>query len=60
MDTIVSVPHLSPGVRETYEGVLARSVSLVVNGALATERCGNVAGMGKVDPERAGIVMFRY
>ena len=60
LDTIISRPHLSPGVGERYEGVLARSVSLVINGALATERCGGVAGMGKVDPERAGVVMFRY
>lgn len=60
LDTIISVPHLNSVVREKYEGVLARSVSLVINGALATERCGNVAGMGNVDPERAGIVMFRY
>lgn len=60
LDTIVSMPHLNPGIKEKYEGVLARSVSLVINGALATERCGHVAGMGKVDPARAGIVMFRY
>jgi len=60
LDTIISVPHLSTVVREKYEGVLARIVSLVINGALATERCGHVAGMGKLDPERAGIVMFRY
>jgi hypothetical protein len=60
LDTVISVQHLSSVVREKYEGVLARSVSLVINGALATERCGHVAGMGKVDPERAGIVMFRY
>lgn len=60
LDSVVSLPHLSPQVRERYEGVLARSVSLVLNGALATERCGGVAGMGKIDPERAGVVMFRY
>lgn len=60
LDTIISRPHLSLAVRERYEGVLARSVSLVINGALATERCGGVAGMGRVDPERAGVVMFRY
>ncbi|KAJ4984026.1 hypothetical protein SVAN01_10457 [Stagonosporopsis vannaccii] len=60
LDGIVSLPHLAPGVRERYEGVLGRCVSLVLNGALATERSGHVAGMGKVDPERAGVVMFRY
>lgn len=60
LDGIVSLGHLKPGVRERYEGVLGRSVSLVINGALATGRCAHVAGMGKVDAERAGIVMFRY
>jgi hypothetical protein len=60
LDTIISVPHLNPVVREKYEGVLGRSVSLVINGALATERCGHVVGMDKIDPARAGVVMFRY
>lgn len=60
LDAIISLAHMSPVVREKYEGVLARSVSLVINGALATERCGNVAGIGRVDAERAGVVMFRY
>jgi hypothetical protein len=60
LDTIISLPHVNPAVREKYEGVLARSVSLVINGALATQNCGNTAAMGKVDPERAGVVMFRY
>lgn len=60
LDTVISMPHLTPVAREKYEGVLARSVSLVINGALATEKCGHIAGMGKLDPERAGIVMFRY
>ena len=41
--------HLAPGVRGRWE-VLARCVSLVVNGAV---------GMGRVDAERAGIVMVR-
>lgn len=60
LDSVISLPHLGAAVREKYEGVLARCVSLVVNGALATEKCAHVAGMGKVDPERAGVVMFRY
>ena len=38
--------------------VLGRMVSLVINGALALEKCRPV--LGKLDPERAGIVMFRY
>lgn len=58
LDTIISVPHISPGVRDRYVDVLGRSVSLVINGALALEKCQPL--LGKLDPERAGIVMFRY
>ncbi|KAJ4318344.1 hypothetical protein N0V94_004474 [Neodidymelliopsis sp. IMI 364377] len=60
LDTVISLPHVDPVVRERYTGVLGRSVSLVINGALATEKSVNVAGMGKVDAERAGVVMLRY
>ncbi|KAF2842915.1 hypothetical protein M501DRAFT_924597 [Patellaria atrata CBS 101060] len=59
LDGIVSVAHLSPGIREKYIDVLGRAVSLVINGALASERAGKTV-LGKVDPERAGICMFRY
>ena len=58
LDTIISVQHLSPVVRDRYVDVLGRSVSLVINGALALEKCQPL--LGKLDPERAGIVMFRY
>lgn len=60
LDQIISLEHVDVVVRGRYEGVLARCVSLVVNGALATERSAGLEGMGKVDPERAGVVMFRY
>jgi len=58
LDTIISVPHITPQVRDRYVDVLGRSVSLVINGALALEKCQPL--LGKLDPERAGIVMFRY
>ncbi|KAF2185068.1 hypothetical protein K469DRAFT_577814 [Zopfia rhizophila CBS 207.26] len=58
LDTIISVQHVSPAIRERYVQVLGRSVSLVINGALALEKCQPL--LGKLDPERAGIVMFRY
>jgi hypothetical protein len=38
--------------------VLGRMVSLVINGALAAG--GNGVVVGKVDPERSGIVFLRY
>lgn len=60
LDTVVSLPHLAKEVRDRYTDVLARSVSLVINGALATERCAGVAGMERVDAQRAGVVMLRY
>lgn len=58
LDSVISLPHVYPGVRERYVDVLGRSVSLVINGALALERCR--ALMGKVDEGRAGVCMFRY
>jgi hypothetical protein len=58
LDTIISVPHVSPALQKNYTEVLGRMVSLVINGALALERCTPI--LGKLDPERAGICMFRY
>ena len=58
LDTIISVPHLNPAIRDKYVDVLGRMVSLVINGALALDRFAPV--LGKLDPERAGICMFRY
>ena len=58
LDTIISVPHLKDTIRERYVEVLGRMISLIINGALALEKCRPV--LGNLDPERAGIVMFRY
>jgi len=59
LDTIISVPHLNPALQEKYVEVLGRMVSLVINGALALDHVPQGI-IGKLDPERAGIVMFRY
>lgn len=59
LDTIISVPHMNPALQGRYVEVLGRSVSLVLNGALATDKV-PPSILGKLDPERAGIVMFRY
>ncbi|KAF2810112.1 uncharacterized protein BDZ99DRAFT_387033 [Mytilinidion resinicola] len=59
LDSIVSMEHLRPEVREKYVEGLGRSVSLVINGALALDRVDKTV-LGKLDPERAGIVAFRY
>ena len=58
LDTIISKPHISPALQKNYVDVLSRMVSLVINGALALERCTPI--LGKLDPERAGICMLRY
>jgi hypothetical protein len=58
LDSIISLPHLNPAIRDRYVDVLGRSVSLVINGALALEKCQPL--LGKLDPERAGVCMFRY
>ncbi|KAF2108941.1 hypothetical protein BDV96DRAFT_605045 [Lophiotrema nucula] len=58
LDTVISVQHITESVRERYVDVLGRMVSLVINGALALEKCQPL--LGKLDPERSGVVMFRY
>lgn len=58
LDTIISLPHVNPQLQKNYVDVLGRMVSLVINGALALERCRPI--LGSVDPERAGICMLRY
>ncbi|KAF2744167.1 hypothetical protein M011DRAFT_470828 [Sporormia fimetaria CBS 119925] len=60
LDTVISVPHVNPALRERYVEILGRCVSLVINGAMALDRPSARVALGKVDPERAGIVMFRY
>lgn len=60
LDSIISVPHINPTIRDRYVDVLGRSVSLVINGALALDRPNVRPLLGKLDPERAGIVAFRY
>jgi hypothetical protein len=58
LDTIISTPHLNPALQKNYVDVLSRMVSLVINGALALDRCTPI--LGKLDPTRAGICMLRY
>jgi len=58
LDTIISLPHVNLQLQKCYVEVLGRMVSLVINGALALERCSPI--LGKLDPERAGICMLRY
>lgn len=58
LDTVISIPHINPALQKNYVDVLSRMVSLVINGALALERCTPI--LGKLDPERAGICMLRY
>ncbi|KAJ9645065.1 hypothetical protein H2199_003069 [Coniosporium tulheliwenetii] len=59
LDGLVSLQHVEPKVQGRYADVLGRAVSLIINGALALENAPKGV-LGKVDPERAGIVCFRY
>lgn len=47
-------------VAGAFERVLAKVLSMVINGALTAPRDPDGKVFGKLDPERAGIVMFRY
>ncbi|TLD39071.1 hypothetical protein E2P81_ATG00058 [Venturia nashicola] len=59
LDGLVSVPHLLAEVRGSYIDVLARGVSMMINGALCLDSAPKGL-LGKIDAERAGIAMFRY
>jgi hypothetical protein len=59
LDGLISVPHILPEARERYVDVLARGVSLIINGALCLDSAPKTL-LGKVDADRAGIAMFRY
>ncbi|KAI9863234.1 MAG: hypothetical protein M1824_000434 [Vezdaea acicularis] len=59
LDTLVELGKCYDVVQSRYEDVLARCMSLVINGAMNTKYV-NPEVLKKVDPERAGIVMFRY
>jgi hypothetical protein len=59
LDTIISLKDCYESVCNRYEDILARAVSMVVNGAVNAQNA-DPAILGDVDPERAGIVMFRY
>jgi hypothetical protein len=58
LDSIISVAHITPSLQKRYAEVLGRMISLVINGALALERCTPI--LGKLDPERAGVCFLRY
>ncbi|KAF2142235.1 uncharacterized protein K452DRAFT_287453 [Aplosporella prunicola CBS 121167] len=60
LEGLVSAEHVYEQVREKRAGVLGRAMSLVINGALALDKCPEKLELGKVDPARAGVVMFRY
>jgi hypothetical protein len=59
LDTIISLDHVSPNLRGRYEDILGRCVSMVINGAVNTKGVASDI-LSKIDPERAGIAMFRY
>lgn len=60
LDTVISVPHLTPSLQGRYVDILGRAVSLLVNGAMNLNSPQSKTVLGKIDPERAGFVFFRY
>lgn len=61
LDSVIRMEGVLPKLRERYDEVLSRCVSLVVNGALELRKAEVPKEvMKKLDPERAGLVFFRY
>ncbi|KAF8422860.1 hypothetical protein EV426DRAFT_604071 [Tirmania nivea] len=61
LDSVIRMEGVLPKLREKYDEVLSRCVSLVVNGAVRLKDAEVPREvMKKLDPERAGIAFFRY
>jgi hypothetical protein len=56
-------PGLHPCIRDVsqaFDRMMWRVLSMMINGALAAPKGAEGKILGKIDAERAGIVMFRY
>jgi len=61
LDSVIKMEGVLPKLRERYDEVLSRCVSLVINGAVGLKNAEVPKEvMKKLDPERAGIAFFRY
>ncbi|MCJ1464121.1 hypothetical protein MMC07_002734 [Pseudocyphellaria aurata] len=64
LESIVSVPDVEAGTRASGAGrwrdALARGLQMLIKGAVATKKIADPKLLSMIDPERAGIVMFRY
>ena len=64
LESIVSVPDMSSGTHGGGSGgwrnALARGLQMMIKAAVATRNIGDPNVLSMIDPERAGIVMFRY
>lgn len=60
---LVERQGLYPCVRDVtgaFERIMGRVVTMIINGALAAPKAVQGKVFGKLDVERAGLVMFRY
>ena len=59
LDSVISLDHVSPKLRPQYEAVLAKCVSLVIDGLVNLREVPETV-IKKLDAERAGMTFFRY
>ena len=60
---LVEIQGLYPCVKNTqgsFERIMGKVVSMIINGALIAPKGKDGRALGKIDPERAGIVMFKF
>lgn len=64
LESVVSVPDIDAGKQAGGGGewreALARGLQMMIKGAVATKEILDSKVLNMIDPERAGIVMFRY
>lgn len=64
LESMMSVPNVEAGKNAAagrgWRDALARGLQMMIKGAVATREIVDPKVVGMIDPERAGIVMFRY
>lgn len=59
LESIIQLEAVEWAKKDNYRNFIDASIKLIVQGAIQTKTV-DPKVLGSIDPERAGIVMFRY
>jgi hypothetical protein len=59
LESIINLQHVDGAVAANWRNSMGEGLRAVIQGVVNTQALGSVM-LGKIDKERAGLVMFRY